>query len=819
MLSYKTWRSLPMMALILVLALAFGVSAQTHTGAWVDRVIFVQEESQAQAITRLEVGDFDIYAFSMSNADLFQRVKASPFLSHTESFGSYNELSFNPSGPEFADGRLNPFSVPKIREAMNWLIDRDYIVDEIYGGLAVPKFFPITAAFPDYARYAATTTRLELKYAHDPARAEAVISEEMVKLGAERVNGIWHYKGEPVELIVLIRPEDERRDIGDYLSSLLEDIGFEVNRMYRNAGDASPLWFSADPTQGLMHVYTGGWITTAVARDQGDNFAYFYTDLGLATPLWEAYVNDPEFYELADRLDRQDFTTMEERGEMFERALELALEDSIRVWLIDQLSFTPQRAGVQVGADMAGAVAGSRLWPTTLRHADRVGGDITIGMPSLLTEPWNPIGGTNWIYDAMLYRAVGEPGAIPDPYTGLAHPNRFERAEVFLVEGLPVGKTLDWIDITFVPEIQVPGDAWIDWDPVEQRFITVAEKHPEGLTALRKSVVYYPENLSDVTWHDGSPVTVGDFVLGMILGHDRFKEESAVFDQSGVAAYQASMVAFKGQRIVSTDPLIIEAYGDSYALDAENNVSTFWPMYSFGPGAWHNLAVALLSEANQDTAFTSAKANTLDVDWLSMIAGPSLAALDKHMADAKDGNYIPYANTLGQFVSEAEARERYANLQSFVDKYGHYFIGTGVLMLESVHPVEGSAVLARYDKHIDRADRWAVFAEPMYAEVDVEGTARLAQGRAAQFDVWVTFAGEAYPSDLIADVTYIVIGSNGEVAFSGSADYVAEGLYEVRLSAEQTAQLPVGATQVTAIVVPIPVAKPTAEGHSFVVTP
>ena len=55
-----------------------------------------------------------------------------------------------------------------------------------------------------------------------------------------------------------------------------------------------------------------------------------------------------------------------------------------------------------------------------------------------------------------------------------------------------------------------------------QRFITAAEKFPEGLTALRKSVVYYPADLySSVKWHDGSNFSIGDIVLAMILTFDR----------------------------------------------------------------------------------------------------------------------------------------------------------------------------------------------------------------------------------------------------------------------------------------------------------
>ena len=46
--------------------------------------------------------------------------------------------------------RLNPFSNPKVREAVNWLIDRNYIAQEGMGGLGTPRYVPILSTFPDY---------------------------------------------------------------------------------------------------------------------------------------------------------------------------------------------------------------------------------------------------------------------------------------------------------------------------------------------------------------------------------------------------------------------------------------------------------------------------------------------------------------------------------------------------------------------------------------------------------------------------------------------------------------------------------------------
>ena len=70
--------------------------------------------------------------------------------------------------------------------------------------------------------------------------------------------------------------------------------------------------------------------------------------------------------------------------------------------------------------------------------------------------------------------------------------------------GLPMSKTLDWVDLKFTDEIQVPADAWADWDAAAQKWITVARAIPDGTTALTKITVYYPADLWDVKWHDGS---------------------------------------------------------------------------------------------------------------------------------------------------------------------------------------------------------------------------------------------------------------------------------------------------------------------------
>lgn len=790
----------------------------SRTGAWLDTIVVVSEPNADAAIRRLEVGDIDMYAFAIANPQTAKKVYDSQALSYVRAYGNYDELSFNPAGPVFkGTGKLNPFAVAKVREAMNWLVDRNYIAKELYGGMAVPRYFPLNNASNDYALHADVAKALERKYAPNKARAVEVITAEMEKLGAKQVGGKWQYEGAPVEIILLIRTEDNRRQIGDYVGTLLEDIGFTVVRDYKTAAEASPIWLSGEPHDGRFHIYTGGWITTAVPRDLGGNFAYFYTDMGRSENMWQQYKNDPEFYEIARKLDNNDFKTLEERSKLIARGLELAMADSYRIWLVDRSPIYAMRKEVQIGSDLYGGPSGSWIWSNTLRRSGQSGGSMTIGLPSLLTAPWNPLDGSNWIFDMMLLRGIGETAYKTDLYTGLYWPNYFEKAEVFVQEGLPVGKTLDWVSLKFVPSIEVPGDAWVDWDPKAQKFITASEKFTQTQKSLSRNVVYYPADLyKSIKWHNGSPLSVGDFVMGMILTFDRGKEGSIIYDKSKSAALRSFMSAFKGVRILSKDPLVIETYTDNYQLDAELNISTWFPMYAQGAGSWEMLAIGIFAEQKELGAFSPTKATELKKDRFSYIAGPTVAILKAELDEAAKEGKIPYAPTLSQFISKAEIETRYKNLQEWYRSRGHLLLGTGPYFLQRAFPVEGTVILQRYTDYPFPANRWDRFATPRIPEVDVVGPVRVTIGQPATFDIAVSFEGKPYATADISQIKFLVFDATNNLAHVGQATAEKDGAWKVTLPADVTKKLAAGSNVLEAVVVSKLVALPVSQSVQFV---
>ena len=804
----------------------------TRHGGWLDE-IDVSVVDGASAISQIQAGAIDFFSFALAS-DTFPAIQDAG-LPSTKSVGGYYGISLNPA--VFTDTTvLNPFSNRKIREAVNWLVDRNYVNQEIYAGGSLPKVLPLTTQLAEYTNLIDTARALEAKYAYNPDKAKEVIDAEMPGMGAELgADGKWQFNGKPVTLAFMIRSDGDgtRKPMGDYVANQLETVGFTVDRQYKKSSEAFPIWLDTAANEGLWNLYTAGYTPGGFPRDERTSCcqqAYLNTSTQAGEP-YISNVSDPEFQKLGDDLAQGNFSSKEQRDQMMRRALELALQDSLFIWVIDQQSYAPFDHDVQATWDLALNYESSSIGPYNLRFKDKEGGVMKIGTNDLFSQPWNPVAGSNSVWDVGVIRAttqgtssvIGGGGLMADPFTGLANPQRIESAELTYKEGLPIRSSLDWLTVKSVPQIDVPADAWVDWDAKAQKWITAAEKFPEGTTANIKSVVTYPADLFDkVKWHDGSPISVGDFVMAMIQGFDPAKKDSSIYDESLALSIDAGLISFKGYRITSTNPLTIEAYGDSYNTDAELDVLTLWPLSPYGlagEDSWQMFAISNLAEANKELAYSSDKADILKVEQTSWIGGPSLEILSKYLDQATSESYIPYEPTLGQYITKDEADLRYANLKKWYDAHGHFWVGTGPYYLDKVFTTEKTAVLKNNPDFPDLADRWASFAEPRLATTVLDGPGQVKAGDEAVFDVTVSFKDAPYPQTDIQSVKYILYDATGTVVTVGDATPVADGQYQVTLGSDITSKLPTGSARLEVAVAPIPVAVPSFTSLDFVAVP
>ena len=650
----------------------------TRKGGWLDTIVIVQEPDSNSAVARLEAGDMHMYADDIAGEAALQAMASDNLQTRTQ-YGLFDELLFN-IGTCQDETLLNPFANENIRQAMNFAMDRSYVAQELYQGLAVPKYTTIAEASADRARFAKEIRLEEAKWGYDLEKAREAITAEMEGMGATMDGGVWSFNGAPINVVVLIRNEDTRLLIGGYMATQLEELGFQVERVERTSAELSPIWNAGDPTLCEWHLYTGAWSQTAIDRESTFSFEQYYTNRVLPWPLWAIYAPPAELDDASAKIFNGSFASIDERNELFRTALPLSNEYATRNWITSRTTVVPFRNEVAVTTDLAGGVSGAALWSKTIRFADEVGGSMNVGLPSVFTEPWNPFGGSNWVFDQMIIRGVGDLGIYSDPNTGLGILGRIERAELTVREGYPMAVSSDWVTLAFEPEVVVPDDAWAGWDAENQVFLTAAEVYTETQTALVKSTVYYPADLyTTVTWHDGSPISAADFVMTMITQFDLGDPASANFDEALVPTREQFLASFRGVRIASVDPLVIETWSEAGSLDAENAVSSWWPagVYDYSDTAWHNMSLMLLGDANGAFAFTPEKAEAAELERANLVAGPSLEIMAGELISATADAYIPYAPTLGQYVTAEEATARYDNLAEFARRYGHYYISTG----------------------------------------------------------------------------------------------------------------------------------------------
>ncbi len=804
---------------------------QDGKGGYLDE-IDVSVVAQDSAISQIQAGAIDLYSFNLASSQ-FPAIKKSG-LSYTSSYGGNYSVMFNPA--KFKDESvLNPFSDRKIREAVNWLIDRNYVNQEIYAGGSLTKFFPLTTQLVDYTGLVDVARELEAKYAFNLDKGKQIITDEMKTLGATvGADGKFAYKDKPVSLEFVIRSDGDgtRKPLGDYVAGQLEKVGFTVVRDYKKSSEASPIWIGSDPVDGKWNIYTAGWINPGLTRDEKNQFQQMYlpsSQQGLSVFLANTDV-DPDFQKVGDALANGTFKTLAERHDLMSQALKLSMEDSLQVWVIEQKSYAPYKQGINVTYDLGSGVEAAAMYPYNLRNADKTGGVVKVGTSDLFTEPWNTIGGSNWVWDTAVQRmtsqgsdVVAAGGVMPDPYTGLAWPQRIDKAEVTVGKDQPVVNNLGWVTLkqADTETIDVPGDAWIDWDGKAQKFITVADTGKK-VTAKVKSVVTYPSNLFDtVKWHDGSPISVADFIMPTIVLFDRADKNSPIYDESAGPYLDSVKTYFKGFRITSTNPLTIESYSDLVYTDAELDVVSDWPTSPIGlsgENSWDVLAISNMAEAAGELAYTADKADAKKIEQMSWIGGPSLDILSKHLDEAIAAGTIPYPNVLGPYLTADQAKARYNSLKAWYGVHKHFFLGTGPYYIDKAFLTEKTVTLKNNGWFTDPSDRWAKFASPKLASVTIEGPDKVKIGDKATFKVTVTSKGSPYATSDISQVKYLLYDSTGAVLKVGEATTTGDGLYEVVLDTDVTSKLVAGSDKIEVAVVPIPVAIPAFTSLDFIVS-
>jgi len=741
-------------------------------GFWLDCITIEKEPDRSRGIERLQSADFDVYAHTLTDATLFAIVDGDDDLWYKSSIGSFNTIRINPYGPEFDTGMLNPFhtfaftdpATRQMQEVLHKFIDREYIANDIMGGLAWARYTSQHTQLSDYARYyddtyisaAASIENLEDIYDYDEVTGHAWLADTMAEIDLLVTGTItgdaatgWLYDGTPIGMVVAIRSDDPiRNQIGDYIVEQLQEMGFAATSF---KGNMSATLFGlvnveSEIKNGGWTMYTGGWVSTVLSRDSGYWFAYFHTNLWSAGIPAYAYLLGftPEFYDAAMDLAFLGFSSFAERDDLYEICLPPHMTFGM-FFLVDSRGFSPLRTNVDLAADKAGGIYGSWMWALTAHFRDGAGdpvfgGNMKVAMHDLLTDVWNPIAGSNSVYDMFPIRATGDMGTHPDVRDGLRWAGRITNAEVTVTTGLPAIATNPWVTLSFADPITAPNDAWRDWDPVTQTVKTVGDAlanpgEPWGLASAvvdRYSVAYFPEDIWDHPLHDGSTLSYADFLYGWIMGYERGQPTSSIHDPDEIGFLGQTRANTIGIKFTVNPEagvgLKVEAWSQIWEFDAERMVTNMYPNYAQGNGFWHTIALGIRGERAGQMAFGETKAQATALGWINLLNRDvqqsallayldSIKALDPGAyADANvpffefiEGEYT--AAGLGDFADEVGPRMD--NLRDWVDEMNHLWVGSGPYYLDDYNFALSWVRVCAFEDYPDPIDRWLFLLEDL----------------------------------------------------------------------------------------------------------
>lgn len=626
----------------------------------------------------LRAGDMDMYIYSLKK-EAAASLQGVAGVKVYEAPATTISIILNPApAPE---GELNPFSIQEVRYALNYLVNRAFIAQEIYKGLAQPMVTYVSPSDYDYLTVADLVRELDLGY--DAERGRQMIADALTKAGATLKDSHWYYRNKPIQVKFIIRVEDERREVGDLVRAELDKAGLTVIPVYESFAPAILTVYGSDPQLLEWHLYTEGWQKGGAERYDYANANSMAAPWLGNMPGWQEVgfwqYQNATLDELGQRLFRGDFANQQERNDLYRQMASLATQEAVRVWVATVVNTFPAQQEVEgITEDVA---SGPKcLW--TLRSAYVPGKDtLTIGNLWVDTErsTWNPVGGFGDVYSSDIWRNVYDPPLATDPFKGTPIPYR---ATFEVKTAGPKGK------------LDVPSDAFL-WDAKAKTFSPVGP----GQQAISMVTFDYSGYLGS-NWHDGQPITQADILYSLYQTFDMVYDENKARIEPAIAVTSRPYLdTFRGFRL---DGNKLEVYVDNWHFDPSYIASYASVVGLTMP--WEILAsMDRLVFEDRRAAYTDTAAERLGVSWLNLVKRDK-DAVRRALLDFQDKAFMPEGvfQVGGKtYLTKDEALARYKAAIQWIDTYQLAVISNG--------PFE----LVRYDAAAQFAELQA-FRDPTY---------------------------------------------------------------------------------------------------------
>ena len=824
---------------VLAVALLFSATAQAKYGPYADKVIYDVRMDQTIAIKDTAEGKTDVF-FTGIDGKTFKGIQQADLnkLSVYEVPSGSWSLLLNPipnKAPytfQHKDGRtiFNPLAIREVRYAINWLIDRKKIVDEILLGAGEPMITAQTPGQPGTYRFNLVPAKLGMTARGNEKKAIADIDAAMKEAANLPENKgklvksgqFWTYNGQPVTIRFIIRVDDPTGRLleGRYIAEQLEKAGLKVEQLEYDRSKAGQLAYGSDPADWEWSMYTEGWGAGAtrawwdVTISQMYSPYYGYMPGGQTSGFWN-YQND-EIDRIAQKNYNGWFLTSDEYWSDNMKVQEMALKEAVRIYVCSQVQYYVANKDRFNARMLYGLGDGLNNW--SIRSADvkpDANGQKTLRVTqysargSLFMSSWDPVGvdGFSDVYSAAIVEACTDPSTFESPNAAKDTPLRVKYDLKNLETKVAPGKEGE------------PPVGLIDVDKSALIFNSKTKKWETGVEYkdmgngtfdyVKNNAIKSYSKFSNIQyiygkWHSGQPVTVADIMYATAFAYEwanKDSDDDKYYDEAYAAQYQSTLSISKGT-VLNKDASFTTYFDFNWPMDKDRVAATGAVSPKAGnPGrqtlvSWeiYEALAKLVAEGSKSgTQYTFAYDPSItEVDVINPQCVADIKAKLEEFVAAK---YVP--DSIKQWVTPTQAVARYNAAIKFIDTYGNAYISNGPFFISKVDYNANYIELSAFRDYPYRADYFPTLFRTTITRID-EVKVPVTVQRTADAKIDVVVSEVTYPDDTAkaasnkAKVTVtLILADNTEKVYS--AKYTSAGNFQAVIPAKDLGALKAGA--------------------------
>ena len=763
---------------LLVIVISYN-EASAEKNTFVNSIKFIQYLDENTALEEVKNGNLDLYYYRISPDRLENKENIEGLQIFDSTGGSYS-LLINPSESK----KFNPFSEKEARFALNYLVDRKLIVNELmsgYGSQIISYYGPTD---PEYLTIIKELESFNFKY--NPTFANQIISESLINRGAEKINGKWIVDNKEIEISVFIRSDDPvRKSIGEILSKELENMGFKIKKDYGDLNKAFVVVYGSNPADMNWNLYTEGWGRSAFVKYDsiglGQMYSPWFSNMpGFNDPTYWNYENE-KLDELTQKIYKGDFESSEKRTELIQKAVLEGINESVRIFLASKVDQYVVNQNVEGVVNDLGAGVPSRFTPINAKTNDD---ELSIGVKQIYQGAWNPIMGLTDTYSRQIWGVISDPISFKHPFTGETFPVRTQ----WKVETSGLDE-----------KINVPVDAKM-WSPSLQKW----ENVPTDTLATSK--VTFDFEFSN--WHNGKLMDINDILHSLYFTMEwgtQIDENDKTFDTEFTPRAAQSIQTIIA--INQIDDNTVEVYVNYWHFD-ENEIAEWAALWSSVP--WEITAAMEKAVTDGKVSFSRSGATSKNVNWLSLIVPNDAQIIKEYLKEFKENKFIP--NSLKQSqIQHQYFEDRFDSSINWIEEKNHAVISNGPFYLETYSPESRTIQVKSFedDSYPFEAGTWSKFENVQFPNIKKVSMEKIVQqGESTQINI---------ETEGVTSLLYFILDNEGSIQISEELE-VSENQIVIKLASDNAEKLKIGTNQIKIFGVSDSVLKPDIYETNFLIT-